>query len=56
MTLTTNQIPAHTHPVIADGNAATTSVPSNAYFAADASKPLYTVPNSPQQPEGRTRT
>ncbi len=52
VTLTTNQIPNHTHPIIADGNAGSTSVPSNAYFAAYASKPLYTVPNSPSNPQG----
>src|ERR1700690_3147487 len=52
VTLTTNQIPNHTHPIVADGNAGSTSVPSNAYFAAYASKQLYTVPNSPSNPQG----
>lgn len=50
VTLTQNQIPNHTHPVAADGNAATTSNPSNAYFAASATAKIYTVPNSSANP------
>ncbi len=52
VTLTTNQMPNHTHPIVADGNGASTSVPSNAYFAAVSGKQLYTVPNSPSNPQG----
>jgi microcystin-dependent protein len=51
VTLTTNQIPVHTHPIIADGNAATTVSPQNAYFASSAPKTLYTVPNSSSNPD-----
>ena len=51
VTLTSNQIPSHTHPVIADGNAATTNNPSNAYFAKSAPQALYTVPNSAANPD-----
>jgi len=52
VTLTGNQIPAHTHPIIADTNAATSASPSNAYFATVSGKQLYTVPNSPSNPQG----
>ena len=44
VTLTTNQIPLHTHPIIADGNSGTTGSPSNAYYAKAAPRTLYTVP------------
>jgi microcystin-dependent protein len=51
VTLTTNQIPAHTHPVIADNNAGTKASPSNAYYANTAPNLDFTVPNSPANPE-----
>jgi microcystin-dependent protein len=51
VTLTTNQIPAHTHPIIADNNAATTGAPNNAYFANSSPNNLFTVPNGPANPE-----
>ena len=46
VTLSTNQIPNHSHPFIADGNNATTGTPTNAYFANAAPKKYYTTPNS----------
>jgi microcystin-dependent protein len=51
VTLTTNQIPVHTHPIIADNNAATTGDPTNAYYANAAPGLLFTVPNSSQNPD-----
>jgi len=50
VTLTVQQIPAHTHPAIADGNTATGGDPTNTYFAAAASDTVYTVPNAPGNP------
>jgi microcystin-dependent protein len=51
VTLTTNQIPAHTHPVVADNNAGTTGGPTNAYYATAAPTKAYTVPNAPNNPD-----
>jgi microcystin-dependent protein len=51
VTLTTNQIPAHTHTPIADNNAGTQSSPSNGYYASTAPTTSYTVPNAPANPE-----
>jgi microcystin-dependent protein len=51
VTLSTNQIPSHTHPIIADGNNATTGSPTNAYYANAAPANLFTVPNGPQNPD-----
>jgi microcystin-dependent protein len=50
VTLTTNQIPAHTHVPIGDGNNATTGDPSNAYYANSAPTDAFTVPNSAANP------
>jgi microcystin-dependent protein len=47
VTLTTNQIPVHTHPAIGDGNQGTTGNPTNAFPAATAPLFNYTVPNAP---------
>jgi microcystin-dependent protein len=49
--LTLNQIPVHTHPVIADNNGATTGNPSNAYYANSSPAMLFTVPNGSQNPD-----
>jgi microcystin-dependent protein len=51
VTLNTNQIPTHTHPIIADNNPATSVTPSNTYLAASAPKMFYTVPNGPNNPD-----
>jgi microcystin-dependent protein len=51
VTLTANQIPVHTHPIIADNNAATSVTPSNTYLAASTPKMFYTVPNSSSNPD-----
>ncbi|HET7812837.1 MAG TPA: tail fiber protein [Candidatus Baltobacteraceae bacterium] len=50
VTLTTAQMPSHTHVPVADNSAATTDNPSNAYFANAAPNNLYTVPNSAANP------
>jgi microcystin-dependent protein len=47
VTLSVNQIPIHTHPVVADANNATTGNPTNAYFAASPPNNLYTAANGP---------
>jgi microcystin-dependent protein len=44
------QLPSHTHPIVADNNPATTSDPTNAYYANAAPKDTFTVPNSPTNP------
>jgi len=49
--LSQNQMPSHTHTVIADNNPATTSDPANAYYANAAPKDVYTVPNSSANPD-----
>lgn len=54
VTLTTNQMPSHTHPIVADNNGATAVSPSSAYYAASTPKLLYTVPNSPANPDSPT--
>jgi microcystin-dependent protein len=51
VTLSTNQIPIHTHPIIADNNPAGQGSPSNAYFANSAPAKLFTIPNGPLNPE-----
>lgn len=50
VTLSTNQIPNHTHPIVADGNNATSSSPANAYFATVPSTPVYATPASAPHP------
>jgi microcystin-dependent protein len=47
VTLTQTQMPAHSHTIVADGNNATTGVPTNAYFASSPPNNLYTVPTGP---------
>lgn len=49
--LNQNQMPSHTHTVIADNNIATTSNPANAYYANAAPKDVYTVPNASANPD-----
>ena len=51
VTLTTNQIPNHTHVPIGDNNQGTTGNPTNAYPAATAPLFNYTVPNAPANPD-----
>ena len=51
VTLTTNQIPLHSHPVIADNNAGNTGGPTNAYYANAAPTKAFTVPNLPSNPD-----
>jgi microcystin-dependent protein len=51
VTLTTNQIPVHTHPIVADNNAGTTGSPNNSYFAGAAPTKAFTVPNSSSNPD-----
>jgi microcystin-dependent protein len=51
VTLTTNQIPVHSHSIIGDANSATTSDPTNHYPAGSAPTDLYTVPNGPDNPD-----
>jgi microcystin-dependent protein len=51
VTLTVQQIPAHTHAAVADGNAATGGNPANNYFAATGTSTVYTVPNAPGNPQ-----
>jgi microcystin-dependent protein len=51
VTLTTQQIPSHSHRPIADGNPGTTGAPANAYFAKTGSVTVYTVPNDPNNPD-----
>src|ERR1700736_5173390 len=47
VTLTTGQMPSHTHVPISDTGNATTGNPSNAYFANASPKKFYTVPTGP---------
>jgi microcystin-dependent protein len=55
VTLTTNQIPSHTHPIVADGNAATTTDPTNAYYAGTNPTALYSnTSNPPHTPNLKT--
>jgi microcystin-dependent protein len=49
--LSVNQMPLHSHPIVADSGTATTSDPTNAYFADASPKLLYTVPNGPNTPD-----
>jgi len=51
VTLTTNQIPVHTHPIIADNGPGSTGSPSNAYYANGAPIKAFTVPNAPLNPD-----
>jgi microcystin-dependent protein len=50
VTLSTNQIPNHNHPIIADNNTATSGSPTNNYLAATPAGNLYTVPGSAPHP------
>jgi len=47
VTLNVTQIPVHSHPVIADGNNATTGDPTNAYYANSSPTDAFTVPTGP---------
>lgn len=51
VTLTVNQLPTHTHPIVADANGATTGDPTNAYYANANPNHLFTVPNSSANPD-----
>jgi microcystin-dependent protein len=51
VTLTSAQIPSHSHTVTADSNPATTPVPTNAYLAASAPYAAYTEPNGSGNPD-----
>ena len=53
VTLTTNQIPNHTHPIVADNGGATSGDPTNRYFAAPASTSKSST--SPASPSRRGR-
>jgi microcystin-dependent protein len=55
VTLTTNQIPAHTHVPIGDANSGTTGNPTNSFPAANSSATLYSNPGSdPHPPDLKT--
>jgi len=54
VTLTAATIPSHTHTIVADGNAATTGIPSNAYYADVAPKTLYSSPGGAHNPHPTT--
>jgi microcystin-dependent protein len=47
VTLTANQMPMHSHGIIADGNAATSGDPTNAYYASSAPNKLYSSSAAP---------
>jgi microcystin-dependent protein len=51
VTLSTNQIPVHTHPVVADSGPGTTGAPTNAYYAGAAPIKAFTIPNAPSNPD-----
>ena len=51
VTLSTNQIPIHSHPFIGDNNAGTTGSPTNAYFAnSGAAVQVYSQPATAPHP------
>jgi microcystin-dependent protein len=50
VTLTTNQLPSHTHSIVADSNNATTGDPTNAYYASSSPTDAFTVPGSAANP------
>jgi len=50
VTLTTNQIPIHSHPFVADNNAATSGSPTGKYFANSGTNLLYTTPGTAPHP------
>jgi microcystin-dependent protein len=50
VTLTTNQIPTHSHPFIADNNPASNGDPTNSYFANSGTNLLYTTPGTAPHP------
>jgi microcystin-dependent protein len=52
--LTAATTPSHTHPIVADGNGATTGNPSNAYYADIAPKTLYSTPGGAHNPHPTT--
>jgi microcystin-dependent protein len=52
--LTAATIPSHTHPIVGDGNGATTGSPSNAYYADVAPKTLYSTPGGAHNPHPTT--
>jgi microcystin-dependent protein len=51
VTLTTNQMPSHSHPIVSDANNATTASPANAYPANAVPNLPYTVPGGPANPD-----
>ena len=51
VTLTGNQLPVHSHPIVADANDATSGDPTNRYFANASPVTAYTVPNSGANPD-----
>jgi microcystin-dependent protein len=51
VTLTTNQIPVHSHAPVADNNPGTQASPANAYYANTAPNFNFTVPNGQANPE-----
>jgi len=52
VTLTTNQIPVHNHPIIADANVATSNQtgPGNNYYGATAATKVYSAKAPPLHP------
>jgi microcystin-dependent protein len=46
VTLTTTQIPNHTHAIVADNGPASSGDPTNKYFANTGSNQFYTTPNT----------
>ncbi len=51
VTLTLNQIPSHSHPVVVDLNPATSGSPAGAFLANASPNALFTVPNSSANPD-----
>ena len=47
VTLTVNQIPAHTHPVLASTDAATSQVPTDLLLATTQAQTYFNTPDSP---------
>jgi microcystin-dependent protein len=53
VTLTTNQMPAHSHPLVATTNAGNATSPRNAIFAASSANQFAAAPaSSPVAPDG----
>ncbi len=51
VTLNLNQLPSHSHAIVADLDSATSGSPSNAYPADATPNALFTVPNSTDNPD-----